>query len=71
MEHIKSLVELLLGSCHSIEEACAMLALPELSESELYYLETEIFQCEACNWWYPNEDYSHFEKCVNCVQVGG
>ena len=71
-EQIQELIENLQGTNQSLESGCAKVGLryPLLTFSDLGLINTQIFQCDCCGWWYDKGDEScYYDQCRFCVDT--
>lgn len=50
-DKVDEVINYLLGTCKSLVEGLAACGISELNDRELEYLDSEIFECDACGWW--------------------
>ena len=69
IEILAELIEYLQGTCKTLIEGCEDLGfeLEDLSDDDLMLIDSEIFLCETCGWWYEICDQIGGEnECENC-----
>ena len=64
-KQIDDLIEILLGTCKSMDEACLQLEIcwEDISTAEKEKIDFEIFRCEECSWWSETEHQGTREQC--------
>ena len=77
MSRINDLIHRLQGSCISLKEACADFGFnpKDLTMDELEELDSWLFLCDNCGWWYDVGEracieYSDFcddNICIHCA----
>lgn len=70
-ERIRKIIDDLQGTCQSLDDACSTqnICFNDLTIEELEVLDSEIFKCETCGWWYEiSEESEETGKCDNCFE---
>ena len=67
-EKINKLIQHLQGTCKSLSEGCNDLEIDEdkLTDEELQHLDSEIFRCVECCWWYELSEANDYNSEVIC-----
>jgi len=63
------LIEALMGTCMSLDDACDSINFQkdELTMDELCNLDCHIFQCE-CGWWCDTGEMNDGSLCDDCME---
>lgn len=61
-------INYLKGSCKTLDEACNACGI-EFEDLNHEHLDSEIFQCWSCGWWYEIGELSDMEDqiCKECA----
>ena len=73
-KEIYYIIENLQGTCGTLDDAVSGAFEDEnmdsfsLTKEEMEYLDSEIFLCEDCGWWFEvcDKSESHEETCIEC-----
>lgn len=68
-EKTQELVDYLQGTCNSFTEGCETCGIVEdaLSLDDHNFIDSEIFLCDTCGWWYEICDQSeNGTDCIDC-----
>ena len=71
---LEGIVEDLMGSCQSLEDALDKhyMELDDLSMKDLEYIDDAIFVCDCCGWWYDLGEISIIIEdalvCMGCEE---
>jgi hypothetical protein len=68
--NIEDLIENLRGTCSSLDMSLPDdMSFNDLSIEEIEKIDSEIFECQECNWWYEIIDMSEEEHiCIDCKE---
>lgn len=73
-EVITKLAETLQGSAMSLADGCEVLGFTEddMSVSDCEYLDTMVFNCECCGWWFEQSEMAKNADdqwiCESCAE---
>ena len=71
-DQIDKLSDILIGSCeYDLEEACEQIDLEfdKLTLKDLKIIDSIMFQCSDCQWWFSTDEQSdneHDNICLDC-----